>query len=85
MATKTAAAAIDAICAWRKEAVLPDEAAIYAGMAEISSDVFERDDLRLSAPTSAQDIEGWELAQADHDPGECRGKVRYQVHHQRNG
>jgi acyl carrier protein len=60
MATKTAAAAIDAICAWRKEAVLPDEAAIYAGMAEISSDVFERDDLRLSAPTSAQDIEGWD-------------------------
>ena len=39
---------------------MPDEAAIYAGLAEIFGDVFERDDLRLSAPTNALDIEGWD-------------------------
>ncbi len=39
---------------------MPDEAAIYASLAETFSEVFERDDLRLSAQTSARDIDGWD-------------------------
>jgi acyl carrier protein len=42
------------------EAILPDEAAIYASLAETFSEVFERDDIRLSARTSAHDIDGWD-------------------------
>ena len=52
--------AIDADCAQRWEAMLPDEAAIYASLAETFSEVFERDDIRLSAQTSARDIDGWD-------------------------
>lgn len=39
---------------------MPDEAAIFASLAETFSEVFERDDLRLSAQTSARDIDGWD-------------------------
>jgi acyl carrier protein len=44
----------------KREAILPDEATIYASLGDIFTDVFERDDLRLSARTSAHDIEGWD-------------------------
>jgi len=40
--------------------MLPDEAAIYASLAETFSEVFERDDISLSARTSAHDIDGWD-------------------------
>ena len=42
------------------EAALPDEATIYDTLVEIFRDVFEREDLRLSARTSARDIDGWD-------------------------
>lgn len=51
--------AVGGDCAQEKEAVLPDEASIYAGLSEIFSAVFERDDIGLSARTSARDIDGW--------------------------
>ena len=39
---------------------MPDEASIYASLAETFSAVFERDDIRLSARTSVPDIDGWD-------------------------
>jgi acyl carrier protein len=36
------------------------EAEIYTGLQEIFSDVFMRDDLRLTPSLSAKDVKGWD-------------------------